>query len=142
MRKILEQCPTCGGPLIVIELECAQCQTQVRGRYAPCTFCSLTADQLEFVRLFVQSRGNLREMEKLLGVSYPTVRGKLDEIAERLGAAPAPAEAPPPPMRPTVPEEERQELLRLIAEGKLSPKEALARLRRGQDSGGEVESAQ
>jgi len=129
MRKILEQCPTCGGPLVVTELTCPQCQTQVRSQYSPCPFCALTADQLVFARLFIEKRGNLREMEKALGVSYPTVRGKLEEIAERLGAAPAPAE--PPPSEPGL-EEERREGLRLVAEGKLSPKEALARLRREQ----------
>ncbi len=127
MRKILEQCPTCGGPLVVTELSCPQCQTQVRSQYSPCPFCALTADQLVFVKLFVEKRGNLRELEKALGISYPTVRGKLEEIAERLGAAPQPVE---PPETAPVPEEERREVLRLIAEGVLTPKEALARLRR------------
>ncbi len=129
MRKILEQCPSCGGPLVVTELECPSCQTQVRSRYSPCPFCALTADQLVFVRLFVQVRGNLREMEKELGVSYPTVRGKLEEIAQRLGAAPAPPEDVPSSARDAG-AEERREVLRLIAEGKLAPKDALARLRR------------
>ena len=129
MRKILEQCPTCGGPLIVTELMCPQCQTQVRSQYSPCPFCALTADQLVFVKLFVEKRGNLREMEKTLGISYPTVRGKLEEIAERLGAAPEPLD---PPESEPVADEERREMLRLIAEGKLSPKEALARLRKEQ----------
>lgn len=110
------------------ELQCPQCQTQVRSRYAPCPFCALTADQLLFVKLFVEKRGNLREMEKVLGVSYPTVRGKLEEIAERLGDAPVPAEPPAP--EPA--QDERREMLRLIAEGKLSPREALARLRKEQ----------
>ncbi len=130
MRKILEQCPSCGGPLVVTELGCPSCQTQVRSRYSPCPFCALTADQLVFVRLFVQVRGNLREMEKELGISYPTVRGKLEEIAQRLGAAPAPPEDLPSPDGELA-SEERREILRLIAEGKLAPKEALARLRRG-----------
>lgn len=129
MRKILEKCPTCGGALVVTELTCPQCQTQVRSQYSPCPFCALTADQIVFARLFIEKRGNLREMEKALGVSYPTVRGKLEEIAERLGVAPAPAEPPAPE---PAPDDARRELLRLVAEGKLSPKEALARLRREQ----------
>ena len=128
MRKLLERCPTCGGPLIVTELRCQQCQTQVRSRYSPCAFCTLTAEQLVFVKLFVERRGNLREMEKALGVSYPTVRGKLEEIAERLASAPIPADVAPPP--PTDAEAEaRREVLRRIAEGRLSVKEGLARLR-------------
>ncbi len=127
MRKILEQCPTCGGPLVVTEVSCPQCRTQVRSQYSPCPFCALTADQLVFVKLFVEKRGNLRDMEKALGVSYPTVRGKLDEVAERLTVAPTPvgSTASEPPS-----DEERREVLRLIAAGELSPKEGLARLRR------------
>ncbi|MDI7276506.1 MAG: DUF2089 domain-containing protein [Anaerolineae bacterium] len=129
MRKILEQCPACGGPLVVTEVVCQRCQTQVRGHYSPCPFCALTSDQLVFLKLFVEKRGNLREMERELGVSYPTVRGKLEEVAERLGAAPVPAEGPAQPAPSGLAAEERQRILRLVAEGKLSPKEALARLR-------------
>jgi hypothetical protein len=130
MRKILEQCPTCGGPLTITELTCDRCQTQVRSRYAPCAFCALTAEQLVFARLFIENRGNLKDMEKALGVSYPTVRNKLEEIAARLAGAPAPRES----VSQTAPVqdagvEERRAILQQIAEGKLSPKEALARLR-------------
>jgi hypothetical protein len=128
MRKILEQCPTCGGPLVVTELQCRQCRTQVRSRYSPCAFCTLTADQLVFVKLFVEKRGNLREMEKALGVSYPTVRGKLEEIAERLAGAPIPVNDAPQ-WSPDAGGEARREVLRLIADGKLSVKEGLSRLR-------------
>lgn len=128
MRKMLERCPTCGGSLVVTELRCQQCQTQVRSRYSPCAFCTLTAEQLVFVKLFVERRGNLREMEKALGVSYPTVRGKLEEIAERLASAPIPADTTPQPSTDAE-AEARREVLRLIADGKLSVKEGLARLR-------------
>lgn len=128
MRKVLEACPTCGGPLVVRELECERCQTQVRGRWSPCAFCALTDDQLVFVRLFVEKRGNLREMEKTLGVSYPTVRGKLEEIAARLSGDAVPG-GPASEEAPGVMGEARWELLRQVAEGKLSAKEALARLR-------------
>ncbi len=135
MRKILEQCPTCGGPLIVSEVQCTRCQTVIRSRYAPCAFCTLTADQLTFVKLFIEKRGNLREMEKILGVSYPTVRSKLDEIAERLAEMPV---APEPAADAKA--EARREVLRLIAEGKLSVREGLARLRaQGGDHAGEDE---
>lgn len=141
MRKILEQCPTCGGPLVVTELQCRRCRTEVRSRYSPCAFCSLTADQLVFVKLFVEKRGNLREMEKALGVSYPTVRGKLEEIAGRLAGATIPANGTPP--SPPGGAEARREVLRLIADGQLSVKEGLARLRaeRRADEPGEAETS-
>lgn len=86
MRKILEQCPTCTGSLTITEVQCDVCGTQVRSRYSPCAFCALTEDQQTFMLLFLRSRGNLKELEKTLGISYPTVRAKLDELVEALPA--------------------------------------------------------
>lgn len=128
MRKVLERCPSCGGELVITEVECKECGTQVRSRYSPCAFCSLTADELAFVKLFVEKRGNLRETEKALGVSYPTVRGKLEEIAEKLAGGaghPEPAAADAQDQG----SDERREVLRLVAGGQLSAQEALERLR-------------
>ena len=129
MRKLIEHCPACGGPLVVTEMLCPRCQTQVRGRYSPCPFCALTSDQLVFLKLFVEKRGNLRDVERELGVSYPTVRGKLEEIAERLAAMEAPAGGAHTPAAAAPDAEERRRILRLVSEGKLSPREALERLR-------------
>lgn len=94
MRKILEECPSCGGQLEIGEVHCTACDTQVHARYRPCEFCVLTEEQSTFLRLFVVSRGNLTEVEKRLGVSYPTVRAKLDEVIERLSATEAPLSRP------------------------------------------------
>ena len=70
MRKILEACPTCGGEMAVSELSCTVCDTLVRSRYAPCPFCRLSPEDLAFMLLFVRSRGNVKDMERELGVSY------------------------------------------------------------------------
>src|ERR687886_882075 len=86
VRKILESCPSCGGRIEIGEVHCTRCDTQVRARYRPCDFCALTEEQSTFLRIFVLSRGNLSEVEKRLGVSYPTVRAKLDEVIERLSS--------------------------------------------------------
>ncbi len=75
---------------------------------------------MSFILLFVQSRGNLSEVEKALGVSYPTIRGKLDEII-RIVSAPAPAA--PPAHDPS------RDILARVAGGRLSPGAALAALR-------------
>ena len=85
MRKILEQCPSCGGHLVVTELTCPSCETVVRSRYAPCPFCRLAPDSLSFLEAFVKCRGNIKEMERALGISYPTVRGRLNAIIRELG---------------------------------------------------------
>lgn len=85
MRKILEECPTCKNALIVTRLECPNCGTIIEGEYKPCRFCGLSDESLEFIELFVKSRGNIKEMERELGISYPTVRSRLMSVIEELG---------------------------------------------------------
>lgn len=118
MRKILEACPTCGGGLTITELSCDGCGTQIRGHYQPCPFCALTDEQQTFLLLFLRSRGNLKEVEKTLGVSYPTVRAKIDELIDALeprAAAPG--------------QDQRRAILNALEAGQLAPGEALALLR-------------
>lgn len=85
MRKILEACPTCGSEMIISEVTCTTCDTVVRSRYTPCPFCRLAPEDLAFILLFVRSRGNVKDMERDLGVSYWTIRGRLNEIVDAMG---------------------------------------------------------
>ena len=87
MLKLFEQCPACGGPLVITEIQCSNCHLKMQGEFKPGLFSSLSDDQLTFVRAFLRVRGNLSEMEKVLGVSYPTIRNKLDEINQALDRA-------------------------------------------------------
>ncbi len=116
MRKILEECPACAGALHITGLQCNECRMEMRGGFDPCAFCRLTAEQSTFLLLFVERRGNLSEMEKALGISYPTVRNKLEEIIRLLRRP----DAPPPTGR--------DEVLRKVAAGQLSAQEALDQL--------------
>lgn len=121
-RKILEACPSCGGTLAVRELRCPRCETEIRSWFDPCDFCRLSDEQSTFLRLFVTSRGNLSEVEKRLGVSYPTVRAKLDEVIARLTATEAPSEAP-------AGGPDRRAILDAVARGELTPAEAAGQIR-------------
>jgi len=98
MRKILEACPTCGGEFAVTELTCTVCDTVVRSHYDPCPFCRLAPEDLAFMLLFVRSRGNVKDMERELGVSYWTIRGRLNEVITSMGLEPTgegePSEVP------------------------------------------------
>ncbi|HEX2038060.1 MAG TPA: DUF2089 domain-containing protein [Chloroflexota bacterium] len=132
VRKVLESCPSCGGALEITEVRCTRCETQVRARYRPCDFCALSEEQSTFLRLFVETRGNLSEVEKRLGISYPTVRAKLDEVIQGLGPRPP---APPPPApapggaAPGAGEAGRA-ILEALARGEISAAEAATRVRR------------
>jgi hypothetical protein len=128
----VDHCPSCEGPLQVRELYCPNCEIQLRGNFAAGgggPFSKLNDDQLAFLRLFVTSRGNLSDIERTLGVSYPTVRAKVDDlIAAVIASEPGPA--PTPASRPSedsVQDEPltRREILARVADGRMSPQEGM-----------------
>ncbi len=134
MRKILESCPTCGGEFAVTELKCVVCETVVRSEYSPCPFCRLSAEDLAFLLVFVRNRGNVKEMERELGVSYWTIRGRLNELITAMGLEPgaepddAPAAAGAPAARVSNPAE-RQAILERLRRGEISAEQAAEALR-------------
>jgi hypothetical protein len=125
MRKLLEQCPSCGAQLEITRLSCTSCETIVLGRYQPCPFCKLDPENTHFLLTFVKCRGNVKEMERELGISYWTIRRKLDELVEALGM-----EASQPEKADTTAQE--LEILEKVNRGELGVTEAsdiLARLK-------------
>lgn len=78
-------CPFCGGPIEVSAFVCNDCGAAAEGRFAPNKLAALDAAQAEFVLAFVRNRGNIKELERELGVSYPTVRARLDDVIRALG---------------------------------------------------------
>ena len=92
MRKILERCPSCGGGLEITQLNCTSCETVIQGRYQPCPFCKLSPESTGFLLTFVRCRGNVKEMERELGISYWTVRRRVDELIQELGVQATPVE--------------------------------------------------
>ena len=119
------RCPTCDAQLKIRELGCAQCETTVRGQWEPNPFQRLSADQQAFLILFVRSRGNLSEVERALGVSYPTVRAKLEELIGSLADASTSGEATSTPDTGS-----RREILDRVARGEIPTADALEILRR------------
>ncbi|TAH52034.1 MAG: DUF2089 domain-containing protein [Chloroflexota bacterium] len=120
MLKLFEQCPACGGQIVITEIQCANCHLKMQGEFTPGLFSTLSSDQLNFVRAFLRVRGNLSEMEKVLGVSYPTIRNKLEEINNVLDFAeqnPVPAKS------------ERSVILDKVAAGELDAAQALEQLK-------------
>jgi len=105
----------CGAQLAIIRLGCASCGTELAGVFQPCEFCALNDRETEMLRVFLSSRGNLREVEKHLGVSYPTARLRFAELLEKLGLGET-AEREPALTR--------DQILSEVASGALSPTEA------------------
>ena len=85
MRKLLEKCPACAGELVVTQQTCRSCGTMVVGEFTPNIFSKLSPENLRFLELFVKNKGNVKEMERVIGMSYWTIRNRLNEIVEALG---------------------------------------------------------
>ncbi|MDP4084173.1 MAG: DUF2089 domain-containing protein [Bacillota bacterium] len=81
----ITNCPVCSKQLRIKKLQCTHCGTIVENEFEFSKIASLAQEQLLFIEIFLKCRGNIKEVEKELGVSYPTVRGKLDEIIVALG---------------------------------------------------------
>ena len=131
MRKILERCPTCGHPdLIVTTLECPECRTEIRGAFVASRFCRLSEESLQFLETFVRNRGNLKEMERELHIPYTTLRNRLLEIIAEMGYTDEDDGKPSDRERSTERLAERREILDRLAKGELDPDEAIEQLRR------------
>src|SRR5699024_2998002 len=83
--RVIHNCPVCDHSLHVKKLACSNCHTVIENNFSLSKFSSLSKEQMHFIEIFVVKRGNIKEVEKALGVSYPTVRGKLNTIIEQLG---------------------------------------------------------
>ena len=82
---LISECPVCGKQLKITKLQCTHCHTTIENEFKLSNFATLSKEQLSFIETFLKCRGNIKEVEKELGVSYPTVRGKLDDIISSLG---------------------------------------------------------
>ncbi len=84
MKLLPTSCPSCGGNLAVRRLHCDKCDTEVEGLYPLPPLAGLGQEDQEFILEFIKASGSLKDMASLLGVSYPTVRNRLDEIIGKL----------------------------------------------------------
>ncbi|HYK63327.1 MAG TPA: DUF2089 domain-containing protein [Patescibacteria group bacterium] len=122
MRPIILKCPSCDTNLTVSQLRCPECAITIEGEFSPPALLKLTGAQIDFVEVFVKNRGVIRDVERELGVSYPTVRARLDDVIAALGYQPR-----------TAPESNdatarRRSVLAELKDGKLTPEQALAAL--------------
>jgi len=114
------ECPVCTSQLVVTGCGCPECGTGISGAFRMCSYCGLSDDELEMLRVFLVSRGNMRELEKHLGVSYPTTRQRFADLLTKLGL-----EDPAAATRKA----DRDKVLADLAAGRLTVTEAEALLR-------------
>lgn len=131
MLRQITSCPICDSALRVTELTCSECETRLHGDFPPGPLGTLASEHQAFIETFVRCRGVIREVERALGISYPTVRSRLDATVEALEIAVA-AAAGAKSKEITVPHsvsERRRSILHQVEDGLLEPEEAAELLR-------------
>ena len=116
------QCPVCGADMVVTKLRCSHCGTELSGEFASCRFCRLEDRHLRFVETFLRCRGSIKEVERALGVSYPTVKNMLDAALTALGLDEKPEQ------RALREKEERSEILQRLSDGEIDVDTAIEAL--------------
>jgi hypothetical protein len=86
-RDVISTCPVCEGELAITRLHCRTCGTALEGEFGVGRFGRLSREQLALLESFLRSRGNLKDLERELGISYPTVRGRVESLLRALGLA-------------------------------------------------------
>lgn len=88
--NIPTKCPSCDGDMVITEMACAKCRTSIKGNFELNELATLSTDSLAFLKVFIAARGSIKEVERSLGISYPTVRARLDGLIKAMGlSAPA-----------------------------------------------------
>lgn len=119
MYKLLSRCPVCSNKLKAIRLRCSSCNTVIENEFKLSKFDYLNSEQLYFIETFIRCRGSIKEVERELGISYPTVRAKLDEVIESLGYS----------VKETKVKQENKDILDALENGDISVDEAISKLK-------------
>lgn len=119
MQPVPTECPVCHDDLLVTRLVCRRCGTVLKNRFELDALSRLIPEQRHFVEVFLRCEGKLNCVQEELGISYPTVRSRLDEVIRALGPR-----ATEPPGAPA----SRQEILARLARQEITAEEALTLL--------------
>jgi hypothetical protein len=130
-REVISTCPVCEGRLQVTRLHCNTCGTTIEGEFNVGRFARLGREQMALLESFLRSRGNLRELERELGLSYPTIRGRVETMLRALGLGDGPAQPPEPAQAAghQIDPETRRDVLERLARHELTAEQAAAELR-------------
>ncbi|MFZ3589698.1 DUF2089 domain-containing protein [Bacillus sp. DJP31] len=118
---VITTCPVCEERLKVTKLTCGSCHTTIENTFEFPALLSLKKEQLQFIETFILCRGSIKEVEKALGISYPTVRNKLEEVIAELGD---------PFQVMQEKEDEKKNVIERLSSGDISADEAIKLLKR------------
>ncbi len=124
-REVISNCPVCESQLRVTRLHCGTCGTTIEGEFSVGRFSRLNREQYALLESFLRSRGNLRELERELGISYPTVRNRVESLLRALDLA----DGPHIPADPGVDPARRRAILERLSRHEISAEQAAAGLR-------------
>jgi hypothetical protein len=100
--------------MVISELKCPECDLRVKKDLMPCEFCQLSEDDHEFLKIFLRTQGRITDIEKLLGISYPTIKTKIEKLLTALKLSPL---------------HEAEDPIEALAQGSISVDEAVAILK-------------
>lgn len=116
--RLISRCPVCSGKLRAVKLKCSRCGTIIENEFELSKFESLGEEQIKFLETFVMCRGNIKDVEKELGISYPTVRAKLDDVISALGYVVV--------KKPAI---ESTEIIEMLEKGEISADQAVSMMK-------------
>mgnify|MGYP001035415985 FL=1 len=120
MRDITKAFELIGADLVVTEIQSKKKDITVRGEFQLSKFDYLTKEQQYFIEVFIKNQGNIKQIEKELGISYPTVKKSLEEVTQALGYK----------VEDSKDDEKRMEIFERIRKGELTIEEAEAQLKK------------
>ena len=137
MYRAPHKCCICGEKLTISRLSCESCGTAMEGSFTGCRFCALSPEEELFLLTFIKNRGSIKDVERELGISYPTVRAALDNLIASLGLD-------SPPTAPVAEQNEaskkgrradpdtakaRKDILKMLSEHRITADEAAKKLK-------------
>jgi len=114
MNLKIFNCPSCDERMVISELKCPKCDLRVQKDFSPCEFCQLPEEDYDFLKIFLRCQGKITDIEKTLGVSYPTIKTRIERLLNKLQLSPV---------------EGAHDPLDALAQGNISVDEAVAILK-------------
>ena len=128
-HDVISTCPVCSGELAVTRLRCTSCGTTLEGEFSVGRFARLSRDQMALLESFLRSRGNLRDIEREMGISYPTVRSRVEALVRALGFGPRADDDTESGEEAERPAQTREAILERLARHEISAEDAALAIR-------------